>query len=112
MSCSQANRDKMTRWGLDLLRVYYTIHHIDGKFNYLADLGSRWGNRFAQAKTSEGSGVKRGLRGGPQPLLRILVTEDEQLRAVPKRVLKLEVRQTAAAHPSTAVINRLKELRL
>ena len=42
LSCSKSNRDKMTRWGLQLLQVYYTIHHIDGEYNYLADLGSRW----------------------------------------------------------------------
>ena len=42
MSCININRDKMTRWGLKLLQVYYTIHHIDGVYNYLADLGSSW----------------------------------------------------------------------
>ena len=40
----------------------YTIS-VERKANRLADLGSRWGNRFAQKKME-------GLRGGPRPLMK------------------------------------------
>ena len=63
----------MTRWGLQLLEVYYTIHHVDGASNYLADLGSRWGNQFARRRLEDDmkkeAAAKKGLRRGPQPLL-------------------------------------------
>ena len=75
-TCSKSNRDKLTRWGLRMHGLNYTIHHIDGKNNHLADLGSRWGNRFARRRLEAQEagqmgtmGMKRGLRGGPCPLL-------------------------------------------
>ena len=47
MTCSQPNRDRRKRWGLALRGMQYEIFHINGEDNYLADLGSRWGNQFA-----------------------------------------------------------------
>ena len=97
LSCSKSNRDKMTRWGLQLLEVYYTIHHIDGVYNYLADLGSRWGNQFAQRRLEDDlekkGAAKKGLRRGPQPLLTYLVQDPPkfcpEVDSVPKRVLRM-----------------------
>ena len=40
----------MDRWVERLLTLRYRIHHIDDEENRLADLGSRWGNRFAAAR--------------------------------------------------------------
>ena len=86
-TCSKSNRDKLTRWGLNLCGLDYTIHHIDGECNHLADLGSRWGNRFAKRKTeatadeadeaAAGVGRKAGLRGGPRPLMRSITSPGE-----------------------------------
>ena len=45
----------MDRWAERLLTMRYRIHHIDRAENRLADLGSRWGNRFASAKAKEGA---------------------------------------------------------
>ena len=39
VTCTWPSRDKMTRWGFNLMRMWYTIHHIDGIHNHLADLG-------------------------------------------------------------------------
>ena len=65
-SCTKPNRERLTRWGLQLAGLNYEIFHISGAENRLADLGSRWGNKFAKSKTD-------GLRGGPRPLiLRVL----------------------------------------
>ena len=85
----------MTWWRLDLLRVYYTIHHIDGSYNYLADLGSRWGNRFAkrrsEAQQEPVAGLKRGLHRGPAVLMTGLINPEPvgETVAVPKRVMWL-----------------------
>lgn len=49
-SYTRANYRRMDRWGLNLLTYRYVIRHIDGKFNYFADLTSRWGNQFAEMK--------------------------------------------------------------
>ena len=64
MSCTKSNRDRLTRWGLNLMGMRYVIHHIDGKNNHLADLGSRWGNKFAKKKveTSRKAACQVGLR--------------------------------------------------
>lgn len=67
LTCTRPSRDKMTRWGLNLMRMTYTIHHIDGIHNHLADLGSRWGNRFARVKAEKHKAV--GLSGGASVLL-------------------------------------------
>ena len=86
----------MTRWGLRLLQVYYTIHHIDGVYNYLADLGSRWGNQFAKRRLEEclakQGAAKKRLCGGPHPLMTCMTHDRSQPaaeeRAAPKRVLR------------------------
>ena len=79
-SCTKPNRERLTRWGLRLHGLKYEIFHISGEDNRLADLGSRWGNRFAKQKLEEG-----GLRGGPRPLMmRVLRTKfpvvDDEVR--------------------------------
>ena len=63
-TCTKPNRERLTRWGLRLRGLRYEIHHIDGDENRLADLGTRWGNRFAEKKSTE-----EGLSGGPKPLM-------------------------------------------
>ena len=70
LSCTKSNRERLTRWGITLLGLNYEIYHIDGEENRLADLGSRWGNRFAAAKVGEsreqeaGRALATGLAGG------------------------------------------------
>ena len=51
-TCNKSNRKRMDRWAERLLTMRYRIHHIDGEENRLADLGTRWGNRFAAAKAA------------------------------------------------------------
>ena len=68
LSCTKPNRARLTRWGINLLSMKYVIYHIDGEENRLADLGSRWGSRYAK-KRSSGTSVTDGLTGGPKPLL-------------------------------------------
>ena len=63
---TKPNRQRRDRWALQLRKLWYEIHHIDGDENRLADLGSRWGNRFmATAKALP----KKGLRIGPRALM-------------------------------------------
>ena len=68
-TCNKSNRKRMDRWAEQLRTMRYRIHHIDGDENRLADLGSRWGNRFAKAKVQEAAGglsdfsPKQFLRG-------------------------------------------------
>ena len=76
--------------------MQYTIHHIDGEHNHLADLGSRWGNRFARRRAEEHKrkqSCKCGLRGGPTPLLGCMTGGGSENKAtdtaVPNRVLRL-----------------------
>ena len=45
-----------------MLTLRYDIYHIDGRENRLADLGTRWGNRFARTRMED------GLGGGIAPL--------------------------------------------
>ena len=77
-----------------MMKVYYKIHHINGEFNYLTDLDSRWVNPFAYLKvhdeTEDVGGYKRGLRGGPLPLTRVIADRSGGCaEAAPKRVQKL-----------------------
>lgn len=46
-TCTKPNRQRLTRWGLNLRSLRYEIFPINGDDNYLADIGSRRGNRFA-----------------------------------------------------------------
>ena len=71
------------------MRMWYTIHHIDGIHNHLADLGSRWGNRFAKdkAKAHKAAAATVGLRGGPGPLIR-------SRKSVQKKALRLPMPKT------------------
>ena len=64
ISCTKPNRERLTRWGIGLLGLRYEIYHIAGEENFLADLGSRWGNRHAGQP-----GKTDGLHGGPKPLM-------------------------------------------
>ena len=68
LSFTKPNRARLTRWGINLLSMKCVIYHIDGEENRLADLGSRWGSRYAK-KRSSGTTVTDGLTGGPKPLL-------------------------------------------
>ena len=80
LSCTRPNRDRLTRWGITLLCLWYEIYHIDGCENRLADLGSRWGNRFVsenqEGKAEDAAVPKKhlttGLAGGPKPMMQML----------------------------------------
>ena len=72
ISCTKPNRDRLTRWGISLLSMRYEIFHINGEHNYLADIGWRWGNRFAKPKNNLNASTK-GLCGGPRPLMHRLL---------------------------------------
>ena len=75
-TCTKPNRDRLTRWGLNLAGLKYEIFHIKGEENRLADLGSRWGNLYASRKTT----ASGGLHAGPRPLLkRVLRTKPPQV---------------------------------
>ena len=53
-ACSKSNRKRLDRWAERLMTLRYIIFHIDGDENRLADLGTRWGNRFAATRKTEG----------------------------------------------------------
>ena len=91
MTCNKPSRDKMTRWGITLMGMTYTIHHIDGIHNHLADLGSRWGNRFAKAKAQKAKERQHdaGLSGGPHPLMRELCTRPGHKKVLRAKLPKL-----------------------
>ena len=80
LSCTRPNRDRLTRWGIAMMSLRYEIFHIDGESNYLADLGSRWGNRFAAAKKRDSADTSQGLHGGPNPLMSRLLRTDAPTR--------------------------------
>ena len=82
ITCTRPSRDKMTRWGMNLMRLTYTIHHIDGIHNHLADLGSRWGNRFARAKAEASRAV--GLSGGANMLMSSRTSASKKALRLPK----------------------------
>ena len=46
-TCTKPNRQRLTRWGINLRGLRYEIFHISGEENRIADLGSRWGNQYA-----------------------------------------------------------------
>ena len=50
---TKSNHKRMDRWAERLMTLRYLIFHIDGEDNRLADLGSRWGNRFAKTKLAD-----------------------------------------------------------
>ena len=67
------------------MSLWYEIYHIDGCDNRLADLGSRWGNRFVSESQREAArdvaGAKRslttGLAAGPKPMMQTLTQREE-----------------------------------
>ena len=93
ISCTKPNRERLTRWGIALLSMRYEIFHIAGEHNYLADIGSRWGSRFAKS-TSASQNITQALHGGPKPLMhRYLHQSDSKnrkavLRTKPPRTTK------------------------
>ena len=52
-ACSKSNRKRLDRWAERLMTLRYIIHHIDGDENRLADLGTRWGNRFSAERKAD-----------------------------------------------------------
>ena len=64
-NCSKPNQQRRERWALNMRALWYQIFHIDGEENRLADLGTRWGNRFLSREA-----FKRGLRVGPTRLFK------------------------------------------
>ena len=105
-TCNKSNRKRMDRWSERLLTMRYRIHHIDGAENRLADLGSRWGNRFAKTKVKGGPMVEgfsrkdflRSVMGRPashqasrscecHPQVKGDPRQCEPVTAAPKRVL-------------------------
>ena len=97
LSCTKPNRDRLTRWGVSMLGMRYVIYHIDGEENRLADLGSRWGNRFAKTKSKpqDSSGHKvaltTGLQGGAQPMLNGLLQGCKRALRTPAPVVSKAV---------------------
>ena len=58
------------------MALRYEIFHIAGEYNYLADIGSRWGNRHADPSANADK-ANDGLRGGPKPLMHRLLRRSE-----------------------------------
>ena len=76
LACTKPNRERLTRWGISLMALRYEIFHIAGEYNYLADIGSRWGNRHADPSANADK-ANDGLRGGPKPLMHRLLRRSE-----------------------------------
>ena len=87
LSCTKPNRARLTRWGINLMSMKYIIYHIDGEENRLADLGSRWGSRFAKTR-SKNPGVADGLTGGPKPLMNCFLRRMQEPQPVKKAALR------------------------
>ena len=66
-SCTKSNRKRLDRWAERMQTLRYRIYHIDGDENRHADLGTRWGNRFARAKSTLDSVVS------PKKFLRLVI---------------------------------------
>ena len=97
IACTKPNRERLTRWGISLLALRYEIFHIAGEYNYLADIGSRWGSRFASSSNEPGKD-KEGLRGGPKPLMHRLLRRCEDCPR--KAILRTKPPQTCLLYTS------------
>ena len=53
---TQSNHKRYDRWVDNMMTLRYIILHIDGEENLLADMQTRWANRFAQ-RQSDGTEV-------------------------------------------------------
>ena len=89
-TCTKPNRQRLTRWGLNLRSLWYEIFPIAGDVNYISDIGTRWGNRYAVP--NEGPDGKVSVKA----LLRTWMREEMESRARPKCVLRLPEPKT---HP-------------
>ena len=65
---TKPNGQRRDRWALNMRALWYQIFHIDGEENRLADLGTRWGNRFLSREA-----FKKGLRCGPRLVAKHMV---------------------------------------
>jgi len=82
-TCTKPNRQRLTRWGLNLRSLWYEIHPISGEENRVADIGSRWGNRFA-------GGVELGCATrGPKAVTKAWLPKGCCNQARMKRVLRM-----------------------
>ena len=91
-TCTKPNRQRLTRWGLNLRCLRYEIHPIGGEENYMTDIGSRWGNRFAKP-TQDGN--SEGVSGDPKAMLKAwLGTPTTEPLARRKCALKLPAPKT------------------
>lgn len=83
-TCTKPNRQRLTRWGLNLRSLWYEIHPIPGEENRVADLGSRWANRFAKAE-----GIGGCATGGPKVMTKAWLGRPCACSAASKKVLRL-----------------------
>ena len=72
-TCTKSNRKRLDRWAERMMTLRYLIHHIDGAENRLADLGTRWGNRFSKTRKTEGD-----MKVTPKMFLRSLIRPDSR----------------------------------
>ena len=85
---TKSNHKRFDRWGDRMLTLRYSIFHIDGEENLLADLGSRWGNRFAKSKVDHHGVIS------PKQLLRTMI-----------RVPAKNATKTCACHTTAETTN-------
>ena len=81
--CTKPNRQRLTHWGLNLRSLRYEIFPIDGDINYIADIGSRWGNKFS------GDNAKFGATVGPRVVTKAFLRKSDNGWARSKCVLRL-----------------------
>ena len=81
--CTKPNRQQLTNWGLNLRSLRYEIFPIRGEENYIADNGSRWGNRHADKE------VKFNAVVGPRTVTKALMKRIRSGTARSKCVLRI-----------------------
>ena len=81
--CTKPNRQRLTHWGLNLRSLRYEIFPIAGDVNYIADIGSRWGNKYA------GDKVNLEMPMGPRAVTKAFLKKGTDVLARSKCVLRL-----------------------
>ena len=82
-SFQRFNRQRLTHWGINLRSLRYEIFPIDGETNYIADIGSRWGNPFADDE------VKLSAEKGPRTVTKAFMRKSDCGKARSKCVLRI-----------------------
>ena len=81
--CTKPNHQRLTHWGLNIRSLRYEIFLISGEINYIADIGLRWGNKFAGDKVEFAASV------GPRVVTKAFMRKDKDVKARSKCVLRL-----------------------